>query len=90
MLDKNVLELLEKENASVFDNTEERSHALTQCLKKLSSQDQEFLKLKYADSFTLKKLAQRFGFSVTSVYRNSCRIHGLLLGCIRRVLGVET
>ena len=90
MLDENVVELLEKENTSFFDNTEERARALIQCIKKLSSQDQEFLKLKYAEGFTLKKLAQRFGFSITSIYRNSGRIHGLLLGCIHRVLGVGT
>jgi len=88
MLDKNVLELLEKEDTSLFDNTEERTQALVHCLKKLSGQDQEFLKLKYAEGFTLKRLAQRFGLSITSTYRNSGRIHSLLLGCIHQALGV--
>lgn len=88
-LNDNVLDLLEKENTSLLSNTKERTQALMQCIKKLSSQDQEFIKLKYAEGFTLKKLAQRFGYSVSSIYRNSTRIHGLLLGCIHRIIKQE-
>ncbi len=86
MLDTRVLELLEKENQSFYDQTEEKTQALNQCVQKLSGKDRNFLKLKYSHGFTLSKLSQRFGFSVTSAYRNDARIHGLLLYCIRRLL----
>lgn len=90
MLDTRVLEQLERENQNLFDKTEETTDALTQCIQKLSSKDRNFIQLRYANSLTLKKMAQRLGFSVTSVHRNSARIHGLLFGCIRRFLGMGT
>ncbi|MGE4286052.1 MAG: sigma factor-like helix-turn-helix DNA-binding protein, partial [Phycisphaerae bacterium] len=88
LLDDDVLELLDRENISNFDNTEDRTQALASCVKKLPRSDQEFVKLKYADGFTLKKLAQRCGLSIATAYRNLARIHGLLIECVRRDLGV--
>ena len=88
MLDVRVMELLEKENQNAFGQTEQKTHALVQCIQKLSSEDQDFLKLKYSQRFTLKEVAQRFGYSVTSMYRNFARIHGLLLSCIQRALAL--
>lgn len=88
LLDDDVLELLNGENPSNFDNTEERTQALASCVKKLPRSDQEFIKLKYSDGFTLKKLAHRFGLSIATAYRNLARIHGLLIECVRREIGV--
>ncbi len=86
ILDDRVLELLEQENQTLFDKSDEKTQALLHCVQKLSSHDQAFLKLRYSQNLTLQKLAKRLGSSVTSTYRHSARVHGLLLECMRRIL----
>jgi RNA polymerase sigma-70 factor (ECF subfamily) len=85
-LDEHVLELLEKENPHLFDDTEQRTRALRQCLQKLPHADLDFIKLKYSQGLTAKKLSHRIGISLAAVYRINARLNALLLGCIDRTL----
>lgn len=85
-LDEHVLELLEKENTCLFEDTEQRTRALRHCLQKLPQTDLDFIKLKYSQGLTAKKMSHRIGISLAAVYRINSRLNALLLGCIHRVL----
>ncbi len=89
LVDNEVLELLAKDNLQVFERSQERTEKLMECVKELTAGDQDFIKLKYSQGLTLKKLASRFGLSVTSAFRNNARIHGLLQSCVQRKMRVE-
>ena len=89
MLDSQVLELLAKDNLNIFEQAEERTEILMECVNSLPEGDRDFIKLKYSHGLTLKKLANSFGLSVTSAFRNSARIHGLLQSCVQRKMKVR-
>ncbi len=89
MVDNQVLEILAKNNLDISEQTEERTEKLMECVKELQEVDRHFIQLKYSHGLTLKKLANRFGLSVTSAFRNNARIHGLLHSCVQRKMKVR-
>ena len=46
LLDDAVLTLLEEDSRNLFDDTEQRTRALRQCVQKLPKKDRDFIKLK--------------------------------------------
>ena len=88
MLDNTVLEMLAKDSLSVSEHTQERTEKLMECVKELTDVDRDFIQQKYSYGLTLKKLAGRFGLSISSAFRNNARIHGLLHGCVQRKMKV--
>ncbi|HDS84334.1 MAG TPA: sigma-70 family RNA polymerase sigma factor [Phycisphaerales bacterium] len=87
-LDETVLSLLEKDSQRLFDDTDQRTRALRQCLQKLHKKDRDFLKLKYSEGLTAKKISHRIGVSLAAVYRVNARLNAQLLGCVQRILSV--
>lgn len=85
-LDEAVLSLLEKDSLNLFDDTEQRTRALRQCIQKLPKNDRDFIKLKYSQGFNAKTISQRIGISMAAVYRVNARLHAILFGCIQRIL----
>lgn len=62
---------------------------LEKCTQKLESKEINFLKLRYENDLTLKKIAGRTGMSLQSVHRAISRIHAKLVRCIRLTLRQE-
>lgn len=86
LLDETVLDMLEKDGQHLFDDTEQRTRAIRQCIRKLPKNDRDFIKLKYSQGLNAKKISHRIGMSIAAVYRVNARLHAVLLGCIQRIL----
>jgi RNA polymerase sigma-70 factor (ECF subfamily) len=86
LLDDAVLTLLEEDSRNLFDDTEQRTRALRQCVQKLPKKDRDFIKLKYSQGLPAKRISQRIGISMAAVYRVNARLHAILFGCIQRIL----
>lgn len=88
-LSDEALEIIAAQSKQVIGESDERIHALKECIKKLDHHDKQFIKLRYTEGVTTKMLASRIGKSIHAVYRNGARINGLLLRCIQRTLRTE-
>jgi RNA polymerase sigma-70 factor (ECF subfamily) len=82
-----LLEQLSDERAALEPILQTRAIALEACLAKLSSADRELIRRRYHDRAPTEKLAQEFGASRRTFFRNLERIRRLLVECIRRHLG---
>ena len=74
---------------SATNNMDDYRDALYQCLKKLSSRDQQIVHLRYQLNATPRSVADRIGRGVDAVYKALNRIHTQLLHCVRRTLARE-
>ena len=63
-----------------------RRDALTKCIGKLRTQDQEIIRRRYTTGSTGDSVAQQLGRPANSVYQSLGRIRRVLLECIRRQL----
>ena len=64
-----------------------QSEALGDCLKKLKSQDQELVYLRYHDDMPILEIATQIGRTGSAVYKAFHRIHEQLYQCVKRYLG---
>ena len=64
--------------------TDERIRHLRQCVEKLKSEDQRFLKARYELNNGAKSLAIQMDRSVQFVYKHLSRIHHVLNLCVKR------
>jgi len=64
--------------------TETDAEAFTLCIQKLSTQDQELLRLRYEPGVTVNDVARQVGRSAKAVYNAVGRIRTWLLECIQR------
>ncbi len=83
------LDLLVEENLSISQDTSARHEALQACLNKLPPKDLEFLKLRFASSFSVKQMAQKLEVSIHVIYRQLSKIKALLYNCIDRTLAQQ-
>jgi len=63
--------------------------ALSHCLAKLSSRDQQLVESRYRDDAPAEALAVEFSLSRSQIYRTLDRIHQALLRCIERRMSGE-
>ena len=63
-----------------------RRDALTECIGKLRSQDQELIRRRYTTGANGENVAQQLGRPANSVYQSLGRVRRVLLECIRRRL----
>jgi RNA polymerase sigma-70 factor (ECF subfamily) len=66
--------------------TDERIRHLRQCIEKLKSEDQRFLKARYELNNGAKSLAIQMDRSVQFVYKHLSRIHHVLNLCVKRAV----
>jgi hypothetical protein len=65
---------------------EDRRHALTHCIEKLSRRDRELLKRRYRADETVEQIALWAGRTTSSIYKSLQRIRNSLLLCIEKFL----
>lgn len=80
------IELIESENQRLLKELDIRHDALAECMKKLSHDDETFVKKRFERSLSVKDLADEMGATVNVVYKNLSRIKRFLLSCIRRTI----
>ncbi len=71
---------------SESENTDRRFKALRNCVKKLSTLDQNLINLRFEKGIPVKKLSQVSGHSVDAIYKRISRIYGALRKCINGTL----
>lgn len=79
----------EKATADSTDN-DRRTEILGSCLHKLSAKDKELIKLRYFENVKPVKIAENFNTSINSIYKSLSYVHGKLLICMKRTLGLST
>ncbi len=80
------MENISESVAEVFNVYDDRTEALHLCLKRLPEGAASILKLRYQDSSTVKDIAEKFGKSIHSIYKQLSKIHFLLQRCVERNL----
>lgn len=86
ILSDKVYDLLVSETEKIQEESQDRLQALRGCLRKLSDDDQHFIKMRYYEGASARIVAQKVGTSIDAVYRYGARLNHLLLGCVRRAL----
>ena len=85
-LSENALDLIAEENLRLSTQMDERYEALQRCLKKLPEEESDFLKKRFMQGNTVKKIAEDIGASLNVVYKRLSKIKGMLLNCVRQVI----
>ncbi len=67
-------------------NVDRRLLALRRCLKRLSQDNQQLLRLRFEEGISIKKLSQNLPYSAEALYKKISRIYSTLYGCIHRTL----
>lgn len=80
------LDLIAVENQQLSSQTDVRYEALQICLKKLPEADMNFLKKRFMQGSSVKKIAEEIGISLQAVYGRLSKLKGILLDCIHRTL----
>jgi RNA polymerase sigma-70 factor (ECF subfamily) len=83
------MDLIAAENEKLSTQMDERHEALQKCLKKLPEKHLDFLKKRYIQGSSVKKIADDIGVSLNVVYKRLSKIKGILLDCVRRVIAGE-
>lgn len=86
LLGDDVVGLLADQMEEQPGDFELRRDALTECIKKLRSQDQEVIRRRYSTGSSGDSVAEELGRPANSVYQSLGRIRRVLLECIRRRL----
>ncbi|MDA1229949.1 MAG: sigma-70 family RNA polymerase sigma factor [Planctomycetota bacterium] len=84
LLGDDVVGLLADHLEEQSSDLEQRRDALTECITKLRSQDQELIRRRYAAGTTGDNVAHQLGRPANSVYQSLGRIRRVLMECIRR------
>lgn len=71
------------------DLRQSRRRALSECIQKLGSGDQELVRAAYSHGRTIKVLATELGRSAGGVYNSLARIRAALYGCINATVARE-
>lgn len=85
-LSETALDLVATESVKLSAQMDERYEALEKCLKKLPEKELDFLKKRFIQGSSVKKIAQDIGASLNVVYKRIARLKGILLDCIHRIL----
>jgi DNA-directed RNA polymerase specialized sigma subunit len=82
LFDSSALENL-IDQSDVFESDEYQTEALRRCVKKLSRESQELLKMRYVQGDSVPKIAEQVNRTTAHLYRVISKIHNALLKCIR-------
>jgi len=77
----------EKATTGVF-REDRRMEILSKCLRKLREKERELVKLRYFDNVKPKEISENFNASINSIYKSLSNVHGKLLICMERTLGL--
>lgn len=66
------------------DVLQQRSDALSICLRKLREQDKELIRSRYDNGTSIKIIAEQEGRSSDAIYKTLRRIHRSLMDCVQR------
>lgn len=88
-LSEKVLDLIALENEKLSSQADVRYEALQKCLKKLPETDMNFLKKRFMQGSSVKKLSEEVGISLQAVYARLSKLKSILLECIRRTLATQ-
>jgi RNA polymerase sigma-70 factor (ECF subfamily) len=83
---EDVVDLLARKIEEQPVDQEQRRDALTACISKLRSSDQELLQRRYLAGVTGEEVAHQMGRPANSVYQSLGRVRRVLLECVRRRL----
>ncbi len=75
--------------AEQAERADDRLDALEECVRKLSTEDRELVRLRYEVGGTAAVLAERLGRTAKAVYHALNRAHLRLLACVQRALDAE-
>lgn len=84
LLDEDVIELLMEQSEEASIDLELRRDALSECIGKLKSPDQELIRRRYKAGVSGDDVAHQLGRPANSVYQSLGRIRRVLMECIRR------
>ncbi|MHC4989322.1 MAG: hypothetical protein ACYTFX_12665 [Planctomycetota bacterium] len=84
-----ILEQLEPSAKSKISDIKDHLDALKTCVKKLSKNEKNLLKMRYEQDLSFQKMALRVGKTSPAVFRIMAIIHSRLALCIRGVMRGE-
>ncbi len=84
-----LMDSLAEETEKMFIQLNSQGEMLNQCLKKLKTEDQELVYLRYHDEVSIQEIAHRIGRSGSAVYKAFHRIHEQLYQCVKRHLSEQ-
>ena len=85
-----LLAFLAEERITDLGLTNRRLTALRECVKQLGPPQQELLDQAYSTEQSIRRLADRLGQAVQTVYNRLFRIRRILFDCVERRLAKET
>ncbi|MCK4628907.1 MAG: sigma-70 family RNA polymerase sigma factor [Sedimentisphaerales bacterium] len=86
VFNSDLMKSIEVKAENADSKTDVRISALQNCIKKLNSHDRWLILLRYEQGMTTRKLADRIGIKIHSLYKIIPKIQNALLKCIRRTL----
>jgi RNA polymerase sigma-70 factor (ECF subfamily) len=82
--DDETLSCLHEEAKSELQDADDYIGHLKDCMRKLSDNDFNLVKLRYSNDMSVRDIASRFGRTIQSIYRSISRVENLLRICIER------
>jgi len=67
-------------------NADQRLKALRNCIKKMSFQNQNIVRLRFENGVAVKNISQRSGESADKIYKRLSRIYSALRDCVNHTL----
>lgn len=86
MLSESFYEEMSNLAESESQNMDRRLAALRTCLKRLSPDNQQLIRLRFEEGISIKKLSQNLPYSADALYKKISRIYSSLYDCIHRTL----
>lgn len=84
VFDEETLSCLHEEARAELQDADDYMEHLKDCMRRLSDNDFNLVKLRYSKDMPVRDIASRFGRTIQSVYRSISRVENLLRICIER------
>ena len=88
-LSDKAIQILEMHSEKVMHHVDQRIEALEKCVKKLDTNEQGLIHLRYDKELPVKVIAERLGKKTKTIYRALAGIQDRLLRCVRLALATE-
>ena len=90
VFDEDLLDQIERNTKDTHGSRiEEVSQAARDCVKKLKSNDQKIIQLRYDEELSVKQISSRLSRSVRGLYKSLARIHDNLLSCVEYTIASQ-
>lgn len=80
---------IDEESATASRQFNHRMETLRECIKKLTPDDLQLVKMRYEQEMPFTKIGQRLGISSPAALKKVSGIHGRLIRCIRLKMAME-